>query len=123
MTQREPDLDRPLEETPEVAAAVDDETTVPQLVTGGATRPENPDFGQPGEVPGDFPETDEWIGDPAGRGREGPQQRVARTGAEQPWEPEDLARAQGADPDPRSVERARRELEQDGPAAIEKTVP
>jgi hypothetical protein len=46
-----------------------------------------------------------------------------RTGAEQPWEPQDLAVAEGKDPTPRHVEFARRELETNGPAAIEKTVP
>jgi hypothetical protein len=46
-----------------------------------------------------------------------------RTGAEQPWEPEDLAVAEGRDPTPANVERSRRELEELGPAAIEKTVP
>jgi hypothetical protein len=48
---------------------------------------------------------------------------VVRTGAEQPWDPEDLAVAEGRDPTPRNIERARRELEQWGQAAIEKTVP
>jgi hypothetical protein len=48
---------------------------------------------------------------------------VIRTGAEQPWDPEDLAVAEGRDPTPANVERARRELEELGPAAIEKTVP
>jgi hypothetical protein len=48
---------------------------------------------------------------------------VIRTGAEQPWDPEDLAVAKGADPTPANIERARRELEELGPAAIEKTVP
>jgi Family of unknown function (DUF5709) len=48
---------------------------------------------------------------------------VVRTGAEQPWDPEDLAVAEGRDPTPANVERARRELEELGPAAIEKTVP
>ncbi len=46
-----------------------------------------------------------------------------RTGAEQPWDPEDLAVAEGRDPTPENVERARQELEREGPAAIEKTVP
>jgi hypothetical protein len=46
-----------------------------------------------------------------------------RTGADQPWDPEDLAVAEGHDPTPRNVERARHELEEDGPAAIERTVP
>jgi hypothetical protein len=48
---------------------------------------------------------------------------VVRTGAEQPWDPEDLAVAEGRDPTPRNIERARRELDKWGPAAIEKTVP
>jgi hypothetical protein len=48
---------------------------------------------------------------------------VIRTGADQPWDPEDLAVAKGGDPTPENVERARRELEELGPAAIEKTVP
>jgi hypothetical protein len=48
---------------------------------------------------------------------------VVRTGAEQPWDPEDLAVAEGRDPTPRNVERARKELQELGPAAIEKTVP
>lgn len=46
-----------------------------------------------------------------------------RTGAEQPWDPEDLAMAEGRDPTPENIERARRELERDGQAAIERTVP
>ena len=46
-----------------------------------------------------------------------------RTGAEQEWDPEDLAVAEGRDPTPANIERARRELERDGPAAIERTVP
>ena len=46
-----------------------------------------------------------------------------RTGAEQPWDPEDLAVAEGRDPTPENIERARKELERDGPAAIERTVP
>ncbi len=48
---------------------------------------------------------------------------VPRTGAEQPWDPEDLAVAEGRDPTPRNVDRARRELAAEGPAAIERTVP
>jgi hypothetical protein len=48
---------------------------------------------------------------------------MVRTGAEQPWDPEDLAVAEGRDPTPLNIERARRELEKWGPAAIEKTVP
>jgi hypothetical protein len=48
---------------------------------------------------------------------------VYRTGADQPWDPEDLAVAEGRDPTPENIERARRILERDGPAAIERTVP
>lgn len=48
---------------------------------------------------------------------------TARTGADQPWDPEDLAVAEGHDPTPAAVEHARRELAEDGPAAIERTVP
>jgi hypothetical protein len=46
-----------------------------------------------------------------------------RTGAEQEWDPEDLVAAEGRDPTPANIERARRELAEDGPAAIERTVP
>ena len=49
--------------------------------------------------------------------------RGIRSGAEQPWDPEDLAIAQGRDPTAENLERARRELERYGPAAIERTVP
>lgn len=52
-----------------------------------------------------------------------PGEFVARTGAEQPWDPEDLAVAKGRDPTPANIERARRELAKDGAAAIERTVP
>lgn len=57
-----------------------------------------------------------------GPGRREPEMRL-RTGAEQPWEPEDVAVGKGQDPTPRNVERSRRELEQDGPAVIERIVP
>lgn len=46
-----------------------------------------------------------------------------RTGADQPWEPEDLVAAEGKDPTPENLEDARRRLADEGPAAIEKTVP
>lgn len=52
-----------------------------------------------------------------------PRRGGARTGAEQPWAPEDLAVAEGRDPTAWNVERARRELAEHGPAAIERTVP
>ena len=48
---------------------------------------------------------------------------TVRTGAEQPWEPEDLVAAKGQDPTAENLERSRRELDEDGPAAIERTVP
>ena len=53
----------------------------------------------------------------------GPGGPVVRTGADQPWDPEDLAVAEGHDPTPANVEHAREELKRLGPAAIEKTVP
>jgi hypothetical protein len=56
-------------------------------------------------------------------GFDGPRLMVFRTGADQPWDPEDLAVAKGQDPTPKNVERARRELAELGPAAIEKCVP
>lgn len=90
---------RPLEETPEVAAAVADDVAVDAFITGGGTDSDTPPFLEPGTKP------------------------VIRTGAEQPWDPEDLAVAEGRDPTPENIERARRELERDGPAAIERTVP
>jgi hypothetical protein len=49
--------------------------------------------------------------------------RQPRTGAEQPWDPADLAVANGEDPTPENIEKYRRILERDGAAAIEKTVP
>ena len=52
-----------------------------------------------------------------------PRPTQPRTGAEQPWEPEDLAVAEGRDPTPENVARSRRELAEEGSAAIEKTVP
>lgn len=119
MTERNPSGQRPLEETPEAAAAVDDETTVPQLVTNGEAGPDNPDFRPPGaaETGGEG----DLIGDAFGGGSGGAGD--LRTGAKQPWEPADLAVAKGLDPTPENVERARRELDQDGAAAVEKTVP
>jgi hypothetical protein len=90
---------QPLEETQEVADAVEDDVAVAAFVTGGGPDADNPAFLQPGERP------------------------VFRTGAEQEWEPVDLALAQGWDPTPANIERARRQLEREGPAAIERIVP
>ncbi|HEX7745472.1 MAG TPA: hypothetical protein VF462_09455 [Micromonosporaceae bacterium] len=121
MTERDPGGGRPLEETSELAAAVDDETTVPQLITDGESGPDNPPFREPDDdvSAGPEPEAD-LVGAPMGGGTGGTDRR---TGAEQPWDPEDLAAGKGLDPTPENVERARRELAEDGPAAIEKTVP
>lgn len=120
MTQdQNPPIGQPLEETPEAQAAVEDETTVPQLVTGGGSDPST--FNEPGEVPADYPPTEDVIDAPYGGGTGGP--GPARTGAEQPWDPEDVIVARGADPTPERIERVRRELENEGPAAVEKTVP
>lgn len=93
------EMRQPLEETPEVANAVADDVAVPAFITGGGPDADNPEFRQPGEEPA-------W-----------------RTGADQPWDPEDLAVAEGRDPTPENVERARQELDRDGAAAIERTVP
>jgi hypothetical protein len=46
-----------------------------------------------------------------------------RTGADQPWDPEDFAIAAGRDPTPENIEWARRVLAKDGAAAIERLVP
>ena len=90
---------QPLEETQQVADAVEDDVAVDAFITGGGPDADNPEFLQPGEEP------------------------TVRTGADQPWDPIDLAEAEGRDPTPENIERARRELEEDGPAAIERTVP
>ncbi|MFG2064241.1 hypothetical protein ACGFIK_22795 [Micromonospora sp. NPDC048871] len=117
---------RPLEESPEVAAAVDDDSGVPQLMTGGGPDADTPTFTEPG---GRDDPSDELIGDPyaAGTGATGTGTGAAedniRTGAEQPWDPEDLVAARGQDPTPENIERARRELAETGRAAVEKTVP
>ncbi|WP_422754868.1 hypothetical protein [Micromonospora sp. WMMD708] len=124
MTDHDPN--RPLEERPEVAAAVDDDSTVPQLAQGGAG-PGDPSFVAPGDQPGGA--TDELIGDPyaAGTGATGTGTGAGgdniRTGAEQPWEPEDLVMARGQDLTPANLERARRDLAEMGRAAVERTVP
>jgi hypothetical protein len=91
---------RALEDTEQAAWAIDDEAPVPGLTgDGGSTGP-------------GFREPDVPVGGP------GP-----RTGAEQPWEPVDLAVAEGHDPTPANVDRARRELAEQGRSAIERTVP
>jgi hypothetical protein len=89
----------PLEERAEVADAIADDVAVDAFITGGGTDADTPTFRPPGRQP------------------------VYRTGADQPWDPEDLCVAEGRDPTPENVERARRELDRWGPAAIERTVP
>ncbi|MER7890703.1 hypothetical protein AB0C04_11505 [Micromonospora sp. NPDC048909] len=125
------DRDRqpPLEESPEMAAAVDDDSTVPQLITGGGADRDNPSFGEPGaRVDRDAP-TDDILGDPyaAGTGATGTGTGAGgdniRTGAEQPWDPEDLVMARGQDLTPENIERARQDLAELGRAAVERTVP
>ncbi|MDT5033830.1 MAG: hypothetical protein QOC94_4001 [Actinoplanes sp.] len=89
----------PLEESPEVADAVEDDVAVDAFITGGGTDSQTPEFLEPGAEPG------------------------VRTGSDQQWDPVDLAVAEGRDPTPENIERARKELERDGAAAIERTVP
>lgn len=121
MTDRDRDPRRPLEETSEMAAAAEDETTVPQLSVDGGADAEAPTFTDPTEVPAEGSATDELIGDAQGGGANNATD--FRTGAEQPWEAEDLAKARGQDPTPSSVERAQQDLDADGPAAVERTFP
>ncbi|MDG4783472.1 hypothetical protein O7614_27840 [Micromonospora sp. WMMD961] len=128
MTDR--DRQPPLEDSPEVASAVDDDITVTQLRTGGGPDQDNPAFAEPRDRPADLaPGTDELIGDPyaAGTGATGTGTGAGgdniRTGAEQPWEPEDLVLARGQDLTPENLEKARRDLAEQGQAAIERTVP
>ncbi|WKX73816.1 hypothetical protein [Streptomyces sp. XD-27] len=46
-----------------------------------------------------------------------------RTGSEQPIDPEDLVRVSGRDPTPERIEWARRRLQEEGAAAIERYLP
>jgi hypothetical protein len=89
--------ERPLEESEEVADAVEDETAIPEFETGGGPDDDSPVFREPGWEP--------------------------RTGSEQSWDPEDLAEAEGKDPTPANLARAKKEIDEDGPAAIDRTVP
>jgi hypothetical protein len=45
------------------------------------------------------------------------------TGAERPVDPEDLVRLSGREPTPELIEEARRQLEEEGPAAVERYLP
>ncbi|NUR73911.1 MAG: hypothetical protein HOU81_24115 [Hamadaea sp.] len=95
------DAIEPIEEDPNTAEAVDDEAPVASLAPERRGTPDDvtPVFREPGQEP------------------------TYRTGAEQQWDPEDYAVAQGWDPTPENIERARKQLAEWGPAAIEKTVP
>jgi hypothetical protein len=46
-----------------------------------------------------------------------------RTGAETPFDPEDLVRARGQDPTPATLRIAQQDLDAEGPEAIEREVP
>ncbi|HEX8627491.1 MAG TPA: hypothetical protein VF755_04900 [Catenuloplanes sp.] len=50
---------QPLEETPEVAAAVRDDSTVPQLATGGGPDEDTPEFLEPRPTDEPGPAADE----------------------------------------------------------------
>ena len=49
--------------------------------------------------------------------------RLLHTGGERPVDPEDLIRASGREPTPELVEKVRRLLAEEGPAAVEKVLP
>ncbi|HEY2670825.1 MAG TPA: hypothetical protein VGJ07_10665 [Rugosimonospora sp.] len=107
---------RPVEETLEVELAVGDEAPVPALAEQGGSPPA---FREPGPTGGPGPRG----GAAARAAGASPDTGAARTGAEQPWDPEDLAVAEGHDPTPRHLENARQELAREGRSAIERTVP
>jgi hypothetical protein len=89
----------PLEDSEEVADAIEDDVALDAFITGGGPDRDTPEFLQPGQEP-------RW-----------------RTGSDQQWDPEDVAVAEGRDPTPENIERARREIERDGAATIERIVP
>ncbi|MFH8407128.1 hypothetical protein ACH4FX_20375 [Streptomyces sp. NPDC018019] len=49
--------------------------------------------------------------------------RELYTGSERPFDPEDLVMARGLEPTPERVEEARRLIEEEGAAAIERYLP
>jgi hypothetical protein len=111
---------RPVEESQAYDLAADDEAPDPDLDYRGPGRadPDTPTFQEPSR-PAD---ADDYFvpGDGLDVSDDG---KPVRTGADQPWDPEDLAVAQGWDPTPANIERARRQLEKEGPSAIERNVP
>jgi hypothetical protein len=113
---------RALEDTDEVARAVDDEAPVPALAASGGAVDRQLGYREPDGAAGPGPRGSGPRGN-GPRGSGAPGAAPARTGAEQEWDPADLAVAEGRDPTPRNIERARQELIRDGSAAIERTVP
>jgi hypothetical protein len=112
----------PVEETLQAELAVGDEGPIPSLAPDAASRigdGSSPAFQEPAPAGGPGPR-----GATAARAAgASPDTGSVRTGAEQPWDPEDLAVAEGHDPTPRNVEKARQELAREGRSAIERTVP
>ena len=49
--------------------------------------------------------------------------RLLHTGSEHPIDPEDLVMASGRDLTPELIEKARKSLERDGAAAVERVLP
>lgn len=49
--------------------------------------------------------------------------RLLHTGAEHPVDPEDMVMASGRTPTPALIEKARRQLAVEGPAAVERLLP
>jgi hypothetical protein len=72
-----------------------------------------------------MPESTETEGnDPSGTDEDLPTpDRLLHTGSEHPVDPEDLVRLTGREPTPARIERARKMLEEHGPAVIERYLP
>ncbi|KRB75219.1 hypothetical protein ASE03_14435 [Kitasatospora sp. Root187] len=49
--------------------------------------------------------------------------KLLHTGGEHPVDPEDLVMASGRTPTPKLLDKARRQLEVEGPAAVERLLP
>ncbi|MBB0247189.1 hypothetical protein [Streptomyces alkaliphilus] len=49
--------------------------------------------------------------------------RLLHTGGDRPVDPEDLVRLTGREPTPERLEWARKKLEEEGPAAVERLLP
>ncbi|MBV6701741.1 hypothetical protein KV557_32355 [Kitasatospora aureofaciens] len=59
----------------------------------------------------------------ADESRRGEPQRLLYTGGERPFDPEDVVMASGRDVTPERLERAKREIEEKGAAALERYLP